>query len=70
MQISRRKIEYINGKLQFYAKNMTALVQNQTKKISFFGPFRINLPKIRSTQAFSALFVFRALNFGPFATLV
>jgi hypothetical protein len=38
MQISRRKIEYINGKLQFYAKNMTALVQNQTKKIS--APFR------------------------------
>jgi hypothetical protein len=32
-----RKIEYIIGKLQFSAQNMTALVQNQTTKM--FGPF-------------------------------
>jgi hypothetical protein len=49
MQNVRDKLSYINDNLQFCAENIAVLVQNQTKKkfSPFFGPFLINLPKIR-----------------------
>jgi hypothetical protein len=66
------------GKLQFSAKDMNVLMQNQTTKKfgPFSAPFLINLPKVRAqtlpapSNFFSAPFVFYGRNFGPLATLV
>jgi hypothetical protein len=52
-------MEYNKGKLHVSAKNMTILVQNQTRKK--FGPFLIVLPKIRPQNFLAPHNFFRSL---------
>jgi hypothetical protein len=62
----------MNGELQFSAKNMFVLGQNQT--IKKFGPFSVLFDNSVKSSApynfFSAPFVFCGRNFGPLATQI